>query len=229
MHRTDSFLSSIATSPNGWTDSNICYGWFEKSFVPAATAHSDPSQPIVLLYDGHNSHTSLEMIDLAIQNNIILFELPSHTTHRLQPCDVRAFGPLKREWNKHSQAVLDETGEPLKKANVVKEYMAARGASFKSETIRQAFYHSGIKDDGSGTKPKCDIGQFTAADFAPSISTSTERHLPPGFPADYGDVFDNDLPNSKVAATRFRHPLGNQTPAVWNIHNRISIGLVFGI
>ena len=42
----------------------------------------------MLLTDGHKSHLTLEVVDLCIKNEVILFCLPPHTTHALQPLDV---------------------------------------------------------------------------------------------------------------------------------------------
>lgn len=49
--------------------------------------------------DNHESHLSIELIDLAIARNVDLFCLPPHTTHILQPLDVGCFKPLKKEFN----------------------------------------------------------------------------------------------------------------------------------
>ena len=35
------------------------------------------------------------MLEYCFENNIILCRLPSHTSHKLQPCDVAVFAPLK--------------------------------------------------------------------------------------------------------------------------------------
>ena len=43
---------------------------------------------VLLLQDGHSSHASIELIELAKANNIHLLCLLSHTTHTLQPLDV---------------------------------------------------------------------------------------------------------------------------------------------
>jgi hypothetical protein len=139
---------------------------------------------IVLIYDGHGSHVTLEMIDAAITNNILLFCLPPHTTHRLQPCDVGVFSVLKNAWNDCCDAVFERTGEPLKAKDVVHEYMLARRESFKEETIRQAWAKSGIGTDEGGMKPKCNAARFSALDFAPSVSTSTQLDLPDDYPHD---------------------------------------------
>ena len=50
-----------------------------------------PTRPVLLIQDGHVSHMSVELIELARANNIHLSCLPSHTTHILQPLDVGVF------------------------------------------------------------------------------------------------------------------------------------------
>ena len=52
-------------------------------------------QTISVLYDGHKSHISLDLIDWARDNSIILFVLPPHCSHIIQPIDVGSFGPLQ--------------------------------------------------------------------------------------------------------------------------------------
>ncbi|KAJ7458478.1 hypothetical protein FB451DRAFT_1182673 [Mycena latifolia] len=105
-------------------------------------------------------------------------------THRLQPCDVGAFGPSKTHWRARCDAVLHMTGETIPVSDIVKEWFGVRENSFKAETIKQAWFKSGINLDESGLFPWLTPEIFTAADFAPSISTSTQLHLPIGFPTD---------------------------------------------
>ncbi|KAG6825662.1 hypothetical protein H0H93_000424, partial [Arthromyces matolae] len=109
------------------------------------------------------------MIDAARQENVILFCLPPHTTHRLQPCDVGAFSPLKRAWEAQCSTYLQTNGVPLQARDVVVEYMTARSTALKKETIQQAWRKSGIGMDDSQTYPLCDSSIFTKADFAPSV------------------------------------------------------------
>ncbi len=85
-------------SPDGWTDDTLCAQWFEKSFIPQATARHVSDAPILLILDGHGSHATAEMCKLALANNIHLFYLPPHTTPRLQLLDVGVFGPLQTAW-----------------------------------------------------------------------------------------------------------------------------------
>ena len=50
--------------------------------------------------DGHSSHVSIEVIQLARDNGVHLLCLPSHTTHILQPLDVGVFKLFKSNFSK---------------------------------------------------------------------------------------------------------------------------------
>ncbi|PWW75972.1 hypothetical protein C7212DRAFT_194701 [Tuber magnatum] len=54
----------------------------------------------MLLFNGYSSHVTWEFLLYCLQNRIIPFCLPSHTTHKLQPLDVAVFSPLKHKWTK---------------------------------------------------------------------------------------------------------------------------------
>ena len=59
-----------------------------------------PARPVLLIKDGHTSHTSIEVIELACANNVDLLCLPAHTTHILQPLDVGVFKSFKAHFSK---------------------------------------------------------------------------------------------------------------------------------
>lgn len=168
--------NSIGVSPNGWTDDFLCLKWFEKSFIPQATARNTSGKPILLIYDGHGSHNTAELIRLARANNIILFCLPPHTTHKLQPLDVGVFGPFQRAWIERCEEIIEDTGEEMLRSDFVGEYMAVRQDSFKERTLLQAWKKSGAWPINPNV--------FTDDDYAPSIPYSTEvRDLPATFPS----------------------------------------------
>ena len=79
-------------SDNGWMTTQIFLEWFTK-FTEEVT-----ERPLLLIYDGHLSHVSIELIEKAMAENITIVKLPPHVTDKLQPLDVCCFGPLKREW-----------------------------------------------------------------------------------------------------------------------------------
>ena len=49
-----------------------------------------------MILDNHNSHLSLEGLEFAKQNGIIMVSFPPHCSHKLQPLDLSVFGPLKK-------------------------------------------------------------------------------------------------------------------------------------
>jgi hypothetical protein len=174
----DSFR--ISTSNKGWTDDYLCLQWFEKVFLPSAKKHRSPDHPdspIFLIVDGHGSHVTSELIDLAVRHGVEIFRLPPHTTHRLQPLDVGVFGPLQRQWQKRCALKVISTRQGMARQDVVREYMAARQESFidKPDTIIRAFNTCGIRPTRN---------PFTAEDYAPSTSTSILARVPLGFPTE---------------------------------------------
>ena len=60
-------------------------------------------KPRVLIADGFGTHETMEILEFCFENNIILCRIPSHTSHKLQPCDVSVFAPLKEAYRVGSQ------------------------------------------------------------------------------------------------------------------------------
>ena len=88
--------TSYKATKNGWMDTNTFYSWFTSQFLQQVPKEC---RPILLLYDGHLSHISLELITAARQSDVHIIKLPPHTSHLLQPLDVSVFRGLKCEWN----------------------------------------------------------------------------------------------------------------------------------
>jgi hypothetical protein len=109
-------------------------------FLPSAKKHRNPDYadaPIFLIVDGHGSHVTSELIEVAVRHNFEIFRLPLHTTHRLQPLDVGVFGPLQRQWQKQCALKVISTQQGMARQDVVRECMAARQEAFidKPDTI----------------------------------------------------------------------------------------------
>ena len=75
--------------------------WLKKIFLK----HVVTQRPVLLLVDGHKSHITLDVIDECRKNDVILFCLPPHTTHALQPLDVSVFKSLKDHYGKAVQSL----------------------------------------------------------------------------------------------------------------------------
>lgn len=57
---------------------------------------------VILILDGHATHTSFAVVDLCESLEIELVLIPPHTSHALQPLDVSFFKPLKAYYNQHA-------------------------------------------------------------------------------------------------------------------------------
>lgn len=73
-------------------DSDLFRKWFAQVFLK----HAPTSRPLLLVMDNHESHLSIDLLDMARDNQVELYCLPPHTTHILQPLDVCLFRPLKK-------------------------------------------------------------------------------------------------------------------------------------
>ena len=87
-------LLRVTTSPQGWTNKQICTDWFEKIFLPFAQDRNKSGAPILLIIDGHPLHETTDMQQLcyAASPPVILYTLPAKMTHKLQLLDMGVFG-----------------------------------------------------------------------------------------------------------------------------------------
>jgi hypothetical protein len=83
-----------AYSDKGYTDSYLSLQWLKLVFDPQTKEQAN-QKPRVIINDGFGTHETLEVLEFCFENNIILCRLPSHTSHKLQPCDISVFSPLK--------------------------------------------------------------------------------------------------------------------------------------
>lgn len=91
-------------SDSGWTKQGLAKLWFERTFLKNIGLH----RPQLLVLDGHDSHNFLELIEMAIQNEIHIVEMPSHTSNWLQPCDRTLFKPLKDYYRSTAQDLMGQ-------------------------------------------------------------------------------------------------------------------------
>lgn len=88
MNRKSSYISA-----------DIFCRWMKEHFFPRK-----PPGKVLLILDGHGSHeSSIEMLEFALANDIILICLPSHTTHALQPLDRSVFKSFKAHYRHEAQ------------------------------------------------------------------------------------------------------------------------------
>lgn len=162
--------------PSGWIHGNLFTDWL-KHFIEKTKPTKD--DPVLLILDGHNSHTkNMDVIDLARENFISILSIPPHTSHKLQPLDKTFLGALKhhysegiRQWMRHGERRVG----PYDIADILGQaYLTCQTGTIAVNGFKQ-----------TGLYP-CNRNVFSAVDFAPStekelnldlLKTKTSGHL----------------------------------------------------
>ncbi|XP_060577849.1 uncharacterized protein LOC132734964, partial [Ruditapes philippinarum] len=172
-HRTyndgipDSWL--FAFSESGYMDGDLFYQWFEKIFL----IHCCKQRPVLLIMDNHDSHITLKVIEKAIENDVILMGLPAHTTHFLQPLDVKIIGPLKGRFSSIASRlgfVSQRLTIGKSKFPVVLKYSVDQTTP---ASIQNAFRETGIQPFNPDA---IDKSQLVPSSFDVTQSNETEQH-----------------------------------------------------
>jgi len=135
-----------ACSESGYTDVKISLEWLKRVFDPQ-TRERAKQKPRVLICDGFGTHHTLEVLEFCFENNIILCRLPSHTSHKLQPCDIALFGPLKAAYRDEAERLERGGVNAIGKEHFTSLYSPARErhslkGTFSQDWRRADCFHS---------------------------------------------------------------------------------------
>lgn len=152
--------------PSGWIQRDIFVNWFKK-FIQFT--HPTEDNPLLLLLDGHAAHTkSIELINMARENNVVIICLPPHCTHRMQPLDVSFMAPLSTYYSENVRKWMRQN--PGRRVTIYEVGKLFGDAFTKAATMETAI--NGFKK--TGIYP-LDPGVFSDWMYAPS--ETTERQL----------------------------------------------------
>jgi hypothetical protein len=133
-----------AHSASGYTDSAISLYWIKHVFDPL-TRDRAGKRPRILVNDGFGTHESLDLLKFCSENNIILCRLPSHTSHKLQPCDVGVFGPLKMAYREEVEKLYRGGSDAIGKQHFTLLYDRARQKAFSQRNILSGWSKAGLR------------------------------------------------------------------------------------
>ncbi|KAF2903319.1 hypothetical protein ILUMI_02864 [Ignelater luminosus] len=125
------------TNPSGWSNSSIFL-----EYLHHITIHtrSNRKKKILLIIDNYESRISVERLDFAKDNSIVMLTMPSHTSHKLQ-----LFGPLKKYYNTAcSEWLLMNSGKPTTIYDVAECVGEVYPKAFSAENIQSGFRVLGI-------------------------------------------------------------------------------------
>ncbi|XP_026325747.1 uncharacterized protein LOC113234608, partial [Hyposmocoma kahamanoa] len=95
MYKNEKVKTAYAVSKKGWMETSIFEKYLKDVFVPAIGS----KRPVLLIYDGHSTHTDLSVIEYAISEGITILKLPPHSSDVLQPLDCSVMKPMKDRWD----------------------------------------------------------------------------------------------------------------------------------
>lgn len=128
----------------GGVDGANFFEWAHK-FIESVKDLTAGERKVLLIYDGYRSHMSFRVLKLLRQNNIIAYALPSHTSGKTQPCDVKLFGAYKKELDELMDVATD-VGDDIEIDNWAYGAMMCEAykQAFTRSNIQAAFRRSGI-------------------------------------------------------------------------------------
>ena len=131
--------TSFNCSDSGWITQELYIEWF-KFFLTCIP----PTRPVLLIEDGHSSHISIDVIELARENSVHILCIPSHTTHLLQPLDVGVFKSFKSHYNNECRKyMMAHPGRTIATENIAALIGAAWSKSLTPVNIMAGFRKSG--------------------------------------------------------------------------------------
>lgn len=129
-------------NPSGWMTSEL---FFETLSHFIKHMNVSKENPALLLIDNHESHLSVQSINLAKEHGLVIVTFPPHCSHKLQPLDISIYGPLKCYYNSGcNDWLLNHPGRPLSIYDVAEVSAQAYYKSFTPENIAAGFKKSGI-------------------------------------------------------------------------------------
>ena len=172
-----------ACTATGYTDSYVSLQWLKRIFGPETKERAN-NKPRVLICDGFGTHETLEILEYCFANNIVLCRLPSHTSHKLQPCDVAVFAPLKAAYREQVERLERGGVNTIGKEHFTSLFSPARARAFTAKNIKAGFAASGLfpfnPDRVLDSMPKPAIGPVTASTADKVIvELSSQEQIPP--------------------------------------------------
>ena len=176
VHYKDSFVNGAhpnsigAAHPSGWmTAENFLT--FMKHFVRHVRCSQE--ETVLLILDNHESHLSIEVLEFAKDNGVIMLSFPPHTSHKLQPLDRSVYGPFKKYYNSACDGwIVGHPGRTMTIYDIAGVVGTAFPRAMTPENILSGFRVSGISP--------FDRFIFNEDDFLPSAVTDMPNpHQPP--------------------------------------------------
>jgi hypothetical protein len=138
--------ATMAMSRKAWMIGFLFSAWIDH-FIQSLQCSGgiSPENPHLLILNGHNSHITIEVVAKAKEVGLHLVNLPSHTSHALQPLDVSVFGPFKHAFQIYRDIwAMNNKGRGAKKVVLAEWVSIVLGRALTAENIQSGFCATGI-------------------------------------------------------------------------------------
>jgi len=135
--------TDASMSDSGWSNTDIFRKFIIEHFIKYIL-HREPGQHVLLILDGHKSHIAVDIIEWAKQNNIVIFVLPAHTSHVLQPLDVACFGPFQKMYNSECHKLIRKNTCGITRYDICSLTSKVYLKALSAENLQAAFRKTGI-------------------------------------------------------------------------------------
>jgi len=136
----DNYL--LATSKSGYNNDELTIKWI--GHFQRFSAERQSGEYRLLLLDGFGSHCTKEFLAYCEVNNIVVFCLPPHSSHLLQPLDVVVFQPYKH-YHSETVEVANRLGcGDFDKCEFLDGVDSISQQTFKQSTVQSAFRATGL-------------------------------------------------------------------------------------
>ncbi|KIJ42700.1 hypothetical protein M422DRAFT_137261, partial [Sphaerobolus stellatus SS14] len=122
---------------------NLAIEWFKKDF-DVQTRDKANGESRALILDGHNSHYPTNLLQYALEADVLIIGYPSHSTHGLQGLNVICFSRMKDIYREEIQAFDQLNQCKMIKADFAKVFGKAYLRTFTPELIKMAFRVTGV-------------------------------------------------------------------------------------
>jgi len=137
-----------------------------------------------LICDGFGTHDALEVLEHCYANNIRLYRLPSHTSRKLQPCDIAVFAPLNAAYRDAAKRLERGGVNAVRKQHFTFLHDATRNKAFTEKNIFAGWSKGGLYPFNPQrvlkdlVKPLADLPTLVASG-ATTLSPGLSQHETP--------------------------------------------------
>ena len=126
-------------------------GWMNSELFSEDIDHfihhskNSKDQPSLLVYDNHESHLSIEVLDKAKENGVTILTLPPHSSNKMQPLDVGVYKPFKTYYSQAMDSwMMRNPGKPISTYEIAHCVGIVHQKAMTPANITAAFRKTGI-------------------------------------------------------------------------------------